>query len=60
MSPQIKNSDFELYKYFREACSLSINRLKSVEGAVYKANILKLDDLVSCSVAQTSRFCSAQ
>jgi hypothetical protein len=60
MSPQIKNSDCELYKYFRVASSLSINLLKFAIGAQYKGNILKLDDLVSSSIAQTFKICSAQ
>jgi len=60
MSPQIKNSDFGLYKYFRVASSLFIHWLKFAEGALYDSNILKLDDLVSISTAQTSKVCSAQ
>jgi hypothetical protein len=60
MSQQIKNSDFGLYKYFRVAPTFFINLLKFAEGALYKANILKLDDLVSSSTAQTSEVCSAQ
>jgi len=39
-----------IYKYY----------IKFAEGALYKANILKLDDLVSSSTAQTSEVCSAQ
>jgi len=60
MSPQIKNSDFVLYKYFSVACILSINWSKFSEAALYKANILKLDNLVSSSIAQASKVCSAQ
>jgi hypothetical protein len=60
MSPQIKNSDFGLYKYFRVASSLSIKWLKFADGALYKANILKLDYLILSSVAQTSKVCCAQ
>jgi len=58
MSPQIKNPDFGLYKYFRVTSSLSINWLKFAEGALYKANILKLDYLVSSSNAHSSKVCS--
>jgi hypothetical protein len=43
MSPHITNSDFGLYKYFRVASSLSINWLKFAEGALYKANIFRLN-----------------
>jgi hypothetical protein len=50
MSPQIKNSHFGLYKCFSVASSLFINWLKFAEGALYRANILKLDDLVSMSI----------
>jgi hypothetical protein len=32
MSPQIKNSDFGLYKYFKVVSSLSISWLKFAEG----------------------------
>jgi len=60
MSPQIKNSDFELCKYFRVASSHYINLLKYEENALCKANILKLHDLVSSSTAQTSEVCFAQ
>jgi hypothetical protein len=60
MSPQIKDPDFGLYKYFRVASSLFINWSKFAEGALYKANILKLDDLVSSSIAPTSEVYSAQ
>jgi hypothetical protein len=60
MSPQIKNSDYGLFKYFRVASSLFIKWLKLAEGALYRANILKLDDLVSSSNALTSKVCSAQ
>jgi hypothetical protein len=60
MSPEINNSDFGLYKYLRLASSLFINWLKFAAGALYEANILQLDDLVSSSVAQTSKVCSAQ
>jgi hypothetical protein len=52
MSPQIKNSDFGLYKYFRVASSVFINWLKFEKGTLYKAHI-KLDDLVSSSVAHS-------
>jgi len=60
MRPQIKNSDFGLYKYFRVASSLFINWLKFAEGALYKVNILTPDDLISSATAQTSKVCSAQ
>jgi hypothetical protein len=60
MLPQSKNSDFGLCKYFWVASSLFINWLKFAEGTLYKTNILKLDDLVSSSTAQTSKVCSAQ
>jgi hypothetical protein len=60
MSPQIKISDFGLCKYFRLASSISINWLKFAAGALYKANNLKLDDLLSSSIAQTYKVCSAQ
>jgi hypothetical protein len=40
---KIRNTDFELYRYFRVASSVFINWLKS---ALYKANIHKLDDSV--------------
>jgi hypothetical protein len=32
MSPQTKNSDFGLYKYFRVASSLSMNSLEFADG----------------------------
>jgi len=35
-------------------------RLKFADGTLYRANILKLDDLVSSSIAQASKVCSAQ
>jgi len=60
VSPQIKNLDYGLYKYFRVASSLSINWLHFAEGALYKDNTLKLDDLVPSSTEQTSKVCSAQ
>jgi hypothetical protein len=60
MSPQIQNSDFGLYRYFKVPYNLSINWLKSAERALYKGNILKLDDLVSSSTAQTAEVCSVQ
>jgi hypothetical protein len=60
MSPPIKNSDFGLYKYVRVASNFFINWLKFAEGALYKAAILKLDDLVSSYTAQTSEVFSAQ
>jgi hypothetical protein len=49
-----------LYRYFRVVSSLYKNWLKFPEWAVYKAKILKLDDLVSSSVAQTFKVCCAQ
>jgi hypothetical protein len=60
MSPQIKDPDFGLCKYFRVGSSFFINWLKFAKGVLYKANILKLDDLVSSSIAQTSEVCSEQ
>jgi len=60
MSPQIKNSDCELYKYFTVAYSLFINLIKFAKRSVYRANILKLDYLASNSIALTSEVCSAQ
>jgi hypothetical protein len=46
MSTQIKNSDFELYRYFKVAFSPLRNLLKSPDGSLYKLNITKLDVLV--------------
>jgi len=40
MSPQIKNSNYELCKYLRVASSLSINWLKFAEGTLYKLIII--------------------
>jgi len=54
MSPQTENSDFGVVS------SLFINWLKLAEGPLYRANILKLVDLVSSSIEQTSKVCSAQ
>jgi hypothetical protein len=47
MSPEIKNSDFGLYRYFKVASSLFLNSLKSAEGALYRLNTIKLHHLVS-------------
>jgi hypothetical protein len=59
MSSQIKNSDFGLCNYFRVASSLFKNWLKFSEVALYRADILKLDDLVSILTAETSKVYSA-
>jgi hypothetical protein len=48
------------YQYFRVASNFLINWLKLAEGVLYKANILKLDDLVSSLTARTSKVCSVQ
>jgi hypothetical protein len=53
MLPQIKNSDFGLFKYFRVASSLSINWLKFADGALYKANILN----VLCTLPSKKCLC---
>jgi hypothetical protein len=47
MSPQIKNSDFALYRFFNVPSNLCKDLLKSAVEAVYKLNIIKLDVLVS-------------
>jgi hypothetical protein len=60
MSPQIKKSGFGLYKYFRVASNHFINWLKSSDGAMYKANLLKLVDLISSSTIQTSKVYSVE
>jgi hypothetical protein len=60
MSPQIKNSNFGLYKYLRVAPHLFMNWLQFAEGTLYKANILKLGDLVLSSTAQISKVCFVQ
>jgi hypothetical protein len=59
MSPQIINSDFGLYRYFRVASSLFRDWIRSHEGALYKPNI-RLAILVSSWFAQISKFCSLQ
>jgi hypothetical protein len=51
MSPQIKNSNFGLYKYFKVASNPLRNRLKSPDGGLYKLNIIKLHVLVSSLTA---------
>jgi hypothetical protein len=51
MSPQIINSDFGLYKYFKVASSLFINSLTSSEIVLYKLNIIRLDVLVTNLIA---------
>ena len=50
MSPQIKSSAVSLYRCFKAADSL-----KFLVGALYKLNIINLDDLVSGSTAQISK-----
>jgi hypothetical protein len=46
MSPQIINSDFGLYSYFKVASSLLRNSLTSPEGALFMIKVIKLDVLV--------------
>ena len=55
MSPQIKNSTFGLYRYFRTLSRFFINWLKSLVGALHKLNIINLDDLVCSSMAEISK-----
>jgi hypothetical protein len=47
MSPQYKNLDFGLYRYFKIASNPLINQLKSPDGALYELNIIKKHALVS-------------
>jgi hypothetical protein len=47
MSPQIKNSDFGLHRYFKAATNPLRDQLKSPDGAPYKLNIIKLHAIVS-------------
>jgi hypothetical protein len=59
MPPQTKNSDFGLCKYFWITSSL-YKLVKFAEGSLYNANTVKLDYLVSSSIAQISKVSSAQ
>jgi len=52
MSLQIKSSTLGLYSSCNTSYIFFINLLKSPVGALYKLNILNLDDLVASSVAQ--------
>jgi hypothetical protein len=60
MSPQIKNSPFGLYLYFKVSSRFLISRLKFHVGALYKLSILNLDASVSSSTAQISKSFSIQ
>jgi len=55
MSPQIKNYAVGFYRYFKAPSRFFINWLKSPVGALYKLNIINLDDLVSSLMAQISK-----
>ena len=46
MSAQIRSSALGLYKYFKASSRYFISWLKSPVGALYKLNIINLDDLV--------------
>jgi len=51
MSQQIKNSAWGLYRCFQASSRFFINWLKSPVGALYKLNIINVDDLFSSSMA---------
>jgi hypothetical protein len=60
MSPQVKKSDFELYRYFNATYNFFINWLKSSDGALYKRNIIVLGVIVLRWTAQISKTCFLQ
>jgi hypothetical protein len=60
MLPQIKNSIFKLFRYFKVAYNPLRYWLKSPDGAPYRLNIIKLDVLVSSWLSHISKFCFLQ
>jgi hypothetical protein len=54
MSAQIQSSSLGLYRWFKASSRYFKRWLKSPVGALYKLNIINLDDLVSSSTQQIS------